>query len=227
MKFRALTLGLAVLASSFLCDAGIAQEDNKSKIEPISAESTTTQKTQETPAKEAKTAGQETGEKAKEGADKAQKAAGGADMAMKRQLANAESRYRVRSAKLAKLAAVAEEKGDADMAKRVAELQKKNDGKRATKIAQLREKYGDAKVDGALKKVDKIAGNRNAAAARVKEKAKTGKQLKEKSGDSVGAKNAKAKELKDASQKKDAAKQKGAGKLKGAGKPKKKDTTDS
>ncbi len=177
MKFRALTLGLAVFAASFNSGAALAQEDKKSKIEPVTAESTTIQKTDETPANEAQ-AGKDKAEKTDK-VDKAKKAVGGNDMAMKRQLAGAESRYRVRSAKLAKLAAVAEEKGDADMAARVAALQEKNDSKREQKIAQLREKYGDEKVDGALKKVDKIAGNRKAAAAKVKAKAKTGKQLKE------------------------------------------------
>jgi hypothetical protein len=227
MKFRALTLGIAVFVASFNGGAALAQEDEKSKIEPVSAESTTIQKTDETPANEAKA-----------GKDKVKKAVGGGDMAMKRQLAGAESRYRVRSAKLAKLAAVAEEKGDADMAKRVAGLQQKNDSKHEQKLAMLREKYGAETVDGALKRVDKVAGNRKAAAAKVKAKAKTGKQLKNKAkaGDAGAVKKAGAKkadvkkaDLKNVDAKKDGVKKaKDAAKKKGLGKgKKKKDQKDS
>lgn len=217
MKLHALTLGLAIFAASFSANAAWAQEDGKSKIEPVSAESTTTQKTEDTPAGEVK-AGQEKADagaaKGKNKAAKAKKAVGGKDIAMKRQLAGAESRYRVRSAKLAKLAAVAEEKGDADMAKRVADLQQKNDAKHEQKLAQLREQYGADKVDGALKQVDKVAGNRKAAAAKVRAKAKTGKQLKKQhqSGETVPAKHKKAQKLKEAANK---------------GKPKKKNPKDS
>ncbi len=118
-------------------------------------------------AKEKVGSGKEEADAAKEKAAKAK-----TDMAMKRQLANAESRYRVRSAKLAKLATIAEEKGDQEMIGRIAKLQTKNEGIRERKIVQLREKYGDETVDSGLKKVEAVAGNRKAVAEKVRSKAK-------------------------------------------------------
>ena len=92
----------------------------------------------------------------------------GEDRAMAEQLANAESRHRTRTAKLARLAEIAEEKGDVEMAARVTKLQKKNDGIYEKRIGQLNEKYGQSKVKAAQGKVEKKKGKPSEIAGKVK-----------------------------------------------------------
>jgi hypothetical protein len=91
--------------------------------------------------------------------------------AMAEQLANAESRHRTRTAKLTRLAEIAEEKGDDEMAARVAKLQKQNDSVYEKKVGQLNEKYGQDKVKAAQGKVEQKKGKRSDVPGKVKGRA--------------------------------------------------------
>jgi hypothetical protein len=178
MKIRILSCAFALVGAMAFGSGATAMQSEPS-VQPVKQDAPAKAKPGQDATQKAGTAQKTVDEK--EGPGQAKKLPGGQksaeakqkEIAMKRQLATAESRYRIRSAKLARLAAIAEEKGDDAMAGKIAQLQAKNDGIREQKISQLRTRFGDEKVDAGLKRVDKIAGNRQAAASKVRQKAKS------------------------------------------------------
>ncbi len=135
---------------------------------------------------------------AKEGAAEVKKTPG-TDIALLRQVAAEEGRYRKRAAQVKRAREVATEKGDEKSLERIAALEQKNEKHHSKRLDELRDKYGADHVDASLERIEKgrksmLKGKGGVKAEKLRQKGKAkGEEMRQNDKDKVQKAKEKAK----------------------------------